>query len=321
MKTKTKGTKLHTLIHDMPIEEYHGTTGTYSSSQFKDLLDDPDVFIKKYIEKTIQREEIAAFDIGTYFHTGVLEPHKLKSDCVVYPGKVRRGKDWEAFKARHKGKTIVTDLQKNQAEGLVRAVKDSPVAQEYLNGTPEVSLFVEIVIHEDKIYAPHFGKMLTSDGWVTGAPKNTKGAFTFVVKVRADDHGGTYISDLKSTTGNAKSERSMREKISHYQYDLSAALYLDIFGLKHPELLEPCMIDGVKCANFVWIFASKDLYNSKSYHASWENYLVGRSKYMRAMKRMADCALAKWQSVDSIGVLAPLPYELEWLKERDIDLL
>ncbi len=305
-----KSPKLHKLIRDMSSEEYHSTPNSYSSTQFKDLLDDEDVFIKKYIEKTVEREQIAAFDVGTYFHTGVLEPHKLKDDCIVFPGKVRRGKEWDRFKKKHGSKAIVTQSQKDQAEGLVKAVANSPIAQGYLDGDPEVSLFVSIIISAGRIYAPAFNKVLTKDGWEdTGANKALVG-FGMTVKVRADTLGARYISDLKSTTGNARSNRSMRAKIKNYDYDLSAALYLDLFSLVRPDLNE-----------FVWIFASKDLFNSKSYRASQDNIHVGRAKYMKAMIKLADCAQNNWQSVDYLDVLEPYPEDLEWLRERDADLL
>lgn len=300
----------HKLLADLHIDAYHGMTGTYSSSQFKDLLDDEDVFIQKYIKKTIAREESAAFDIGSYFHTGVLEPHKLKMDCVVYPGKVRHGKEWEKFKLKNKNRTIVTQSQKDQAEGLVRAVKDSPVAQEFLDGDPEVSLITEINIHEGRIYAPHYGKVLTINGWEDGPKKRFDKAYVIFVRVRADMLGETYISDLKSTTGNARSKQEMRQKISYYQYDLSASLYVDMFSLLRPKI-----------ERFVWIFASKDLFNSRSYEASENNMKVGRAKYMKAMLKLGDCASNNWASVDYLDMLEPLPHEMEHLIERDRDLL
>ena len=301
---------LHRLIPDMSIEDYHAFKGTYSSSQFKDLLDDEDVFIQKHIHKTIEREENSAFDVGSYFHTGVLEPHKLKSDCIVFPGKVRRGAEWEKFKAKSKGKVIVTQAQKDQAMGLVKAVQDSPIAQGYLDGKPEVSLIVEINVLDGQIFAPYFGKVLTRDGWQDGPKKKMDKAHVIFVRVRADMLGDTYISDLKSTTGNARSNKSMRDKISYYHYDLSASLYMDMFSLLNPDLQE-----------FVWIFASKDLMNSKSYRASEANIQVGRAKYMKAMLRMTDCAANNWLSVDYLDTLEPLPHELEHLREKDSDLL
>lgn len=301
---------LHKPLYDLDINEYHGMSGSYSSTQFKDLLDDEDVFIAKYIKKEIEREENVAFDVGQVFHTGILEPHKMKNDCIVYPGKIRRGKEWDKFKQKHGRKTIVTQSQKEQADGLISAVKDSPIAQSYLDGQAEVSIITEIHIVDGQIFAPYYGKMLTIDGWVEGPKKKPKEAFVIFVRVRADMLGGTYISDLKSTTGNAKSNKDMREKISRYHYDLSAALYLDMFGLQNEDLQD-----------FVWIFASKDLFNSRSYKASETNIRVGRAKYMKSMLKMAECASNKWQSVDYLDTLEPLPHELEHLKEKDTDLL
>ena len=303
--------KLHKLIHDMSSEEYHSTPNSTSSSQLKDLLDDEDVFIKKYIEKSVEKEHIDAFDVGTYFHTGILEPHKLKKDCIVFPGKVRRGKEWEVFKAKHKGKAIVSEAQKTQAEGLVKAVKNSPIAQDYLIGKPEVSLFTEIHVCQGKIFAPFYNKMLTIDGWVDGTINNKRlPVYKTVIKVRADMLGDNYVSDLKSTTGNAKSNFSMRQKIKYYNYDLSASLYLDMFSLLLPDV-----------EDFYWIFASKDMLNSRTYRASPANKYVGRAKYMRAIVKMADCAKNNWQSVDYLDILEPLPEELEYLREKDVDLL
>lgn len=304
--------RLHKLIRDMASNDYHGLRYTYSSTQFKDLLDDEDIFIKKHIKKEMEREESPAFDVGTYFHTAVLEPQKLKLECTVFPGKIRRGEAWETFKANNAGKTIVTQQQQDQALGLVKAVKASPVAQGYLVGEPEVTLMVEIAIYQGEIHAPHFGKLLSKDGWITSrlTEKQYEKAHIIFVKVRADMLGETFVSDLKSTTGNAKSNKIMREKISYYNYDLSASLYLDMFSLVRPDVQE-----------FIWIFASKDVLNSKSYRASETNIKVGRAKYMHAMVKMADCAKNNWQSVDYLDELEPLPYELEWLKEKDRDLL
>jgi hypothetical protein len=262
-----KLTHLHRLIFDLDIEDYHRNSPGYSSSQFKDLLDDEDVFIAKYIEKRIERQESAAFDVGTYFHTGVLEPHKLKQDCIVFPGKIRRGLAWEKFKKKNAGKAIVTQAQKEQALGLVKAVKNSAVAKKFLGGKPEVSLYVEIVVSGDKIYAPYFGKRLTRHGWIAdvqGAHQAKKTGYLFVVKVRADMLGKTYISDLKSTSSNARSRSEMQKTVSSYHYDLSAALYMDMFSLLRPEI-----------GKFIWIFASKSVLNSKTWRASEKIFSSG----------------------------------------------
>ncbi len=297
------------LVKDLPIDKYHGMPNTWSSSQFKDILDDEEHFIKKYIKKEIPREEREAFDTGTYFHTAVLEPHKVKSEIAVFPGKTRYGKEWDRFKAKNNGKIIISSRQKEQGDRMIEAVKDSPVAQDFLDGNPEVSLFVRLLICYGNIYAPKFKKVLGSSGWVDVNECPTKG-FEINVKVRADMLGDEYISDLKSTSGNARSESGIRSTISRYKYDLSAALYLDMFSLVKPNVKE-----------FVWIFASKDLSSAASYRATQNQILVGRAKYTKGMRKMADCAQAKWELVDYLRDIEPLPHEMEWLQTKDTDLL
>lgn len=309
-KTMTKTYKLHQLIRDMSSEQYHSTPGTFSSTQLKDLLGNLGHFVKKHINKEIEREENDAFDVGTYFHTKVLEPSKLKTECIVYPGKVRRGKDWESFKVKNKGKTIVTEFQKSQAEGLVKAIQDSPIAQSYLRGEPEISLFTEINIYGGEIYAPHYGKVLTRNGWADGPKKRTEKSHKIIIKVRADMLGDTFISDLKSTTGDAESEESMSDKVEYYLYELSAALYLDMFALQNPKLTD-----------FWWLFASKDMFNARAHRADHRTILVGRAKYMYALRRMAEAAANNWQTVDSPGLIAPSIKQMRWLEERETELL
>lgn len=301
---------LHKLVRGMSSEAYHGHRGTWSSSQLKDILDDEDLFIKKYIKREIERKEIEAFDTGTYFHTVVLEPHKVKSEIVVYDGGARYGKKWDAFKLANPGKTTITAAQKIQGDLIADAVRNSPVAMKYLVGEPEVSLFVHLEVYQGKIYSPKFGKVLTPGGWENGRVTNSKKAYQIVMKVRADCLGETFVSDLKSTSSNARQERSVRDSISKYKYDLSAALYLDMFALVRPSVRE-----------FIWIFASKSVQNAASWRATKNQILVGRAKYMRAILKLADCAMAKWELVDCLREAEPLPWEMEWIREKETDLL
>lgn len=314
--TISRPQKLHTLIFDLDINDYHQGSAGYSSSQFKDLLDDEDVFIAKYIEKRIPREQNDAFDVGTYFHTGVLEPHKLKAECVVFPGKIRRGAAWEKFKKKHAKKTVVTQSQHDQARGLIKRVRASEAAKRYLVGKAEVSLYIEIAVYKRLIYAPHFGKRLTRDGWVDdvdGSNEVKKKGFKFVAKVRADMLGKTFVTDLKSTSSNARSRREMKEAISRYDYDLSAALYLDLFALLRPEL-----------DRFIWIFGSKGLLNCKTWRAMNDSEMIriGRAKYMRAMRTLARLAKNDFKLLDIVNDIEPIYWDREWLvDEDDIDLL
>lgn len=303
--------QLNKLILGMSSKEYHETPGTFSSTQLKTMLEDEELFYKKYISREIEREVFAAFEIGSYFHTGVLEPHLLSKDCIVFDG-VRRGLKWETFQRKHKGKAIVIPSEMEKANGLIKAVQDSPVAMHRIkNGKPEVSVLVKLLVTQGEIYAPDFKKVLKKTGWEKVDWNIPKGGVELLIKCRADLLGDTYILDLKSTGGNAKSDSFMKSKVTAYQYDLSAALYLDIFNLVKKGTLN----------EFIWTFASKDMFNSKSYVASPDNIRIGRIKWMKAIFKLAYFMENDWAFHDTIGVLEPSFQEREYLKEQDHDLL
>lgn len=298
------------IFHDIPSSDYHKMPNSFSSTQLKDAFKDPEFFYKKHIAKVVDRETSSAFDIGTYFHTSILEPHKVTAECAVFEG-IRRGKEWDAFKEANKHKAIITKSEHEQALGLVRAVQESPVAMNRINRSkPEVSAFIEIAIEGPCIFGPE-KTILSKYGWQKTDMKPGKKALKLVIKTRADALGDDFILDLKSTTGNAKDEFEMRQKVSYYGYDLSAALYLDVFtaAAKTPY------------TDFIWTFASKDNFTSKSYLASQDNIRVGRAKYMKALFNIADGIENNWVFTDSMGILKPQPFELEHIKENAEDAL
>lgn len=300
---------LNRLIRNMTSAAYHGTAGTWSSSQLKDLIDDEDVFIRKYVKREIEKVESEAFDTGTYFHTGCLEPHKVAKEVAVFEGKTRFGSKWNDFKAQHKGKVIITVKQKEVGDGMIKAVKGSPVSQEYLKGEPELSLFVELLVADREIYAPYFKKMLTPEGWSEVEKIPTKG-FKLVVKTRADCLGDNFISDLKSTSGKATQASSVRGSISKYKYDLSAALYLDMFSLVKEDV-----------SAFIWIFASKENPCAASWIATNNQLMVGRAKWSWALKKLSDLSASNWELPDYLRDAEPLPHEMEWLRQKETELL
>lgn len=300
------------LDRTMSNLEYHSLEGFYSSSQVKTMLEDAELFYRKYITKEVDRETTGAMEVGTYFHTAILEPKKLHEECAVAPCKVRRGKEWDAFKAENSSRSVITQGELEQAEALIKAVKNSRIANELISkGDAEVSGFAEIVCFGDDIYGN--GKILTPFGWKATTPELFATAVMRGVKiglkVRADliNLKEKYILDLKSTSGNAKDERGMRQKVSSFVYDLSAAMYLDIFSL----------ITDEKFDNFYWTFASKDIGNCKTYLADKENILIGRAKWKKAVLSIAFYTKNDWKFEDELGLLLPNFYEKEWLKQEE----
>ncbi len=307
--------KLGELIYDLPSDAYHGAKGSYSSSQLKAMVEDPEIFYKKYITGEIERESIAAFDTGTYYHTAMLEPEKLATECVVYEGGVRRGKEWEAFRDANLGKAILTLSQFEEAQTLIEATRKSPIAMAYLNaGRPEISAFLEVFIFNREIYTIKHSKVfiLTISGWACNDEISEEELKEFatrlVIKARADilDIESGTISDLKSTYGNPKVSGQISSKIFRdYAYDLSAAYYLDIFTMCQEE---------VEFNDFVWIFASKDTGTCKSYKASDRTIMVGRSKWKNAIVNLAYYLENNWKFNDILGEIKPPQWENEWIE-------
>jgi hypothetical protein len=62
----------------------------------------------------------------------------LGQPTVTWPGKVRRGKQWDAFQAEHAGKLIASVREHNEASPIIAALRSNPHATELLSGTPEV---------------------------------------------------------------------------------------------------------------------------------------------------------------------------------------
>jgi hypothetical protein len=301
------------LIFDMTNDEYHGCKGTFSSSQMKDLLADPEVFHKKYITGEVERLSIPAFDIGTYFHTAILEPELLDKECAVFTEGTRRGKKWETFKEEHAGKAIITKNELTKAETLINAVKGSSIANAILDGgMAEASLFVKILVQHGEIYSKGC-KLDPYKGWIhCEQGPDEELSVVLYLKVRADylnEEG--YIADLKSTNGNCKDAHAIQGKVASYQYDLSAAFYLDLFTIG----------TGVCYETFYWIFASKDVGNTKTYKMSDTYGAIGRRKWMKAIVELAQCMERDWEFGDALGVLEPQFFEKEWLNVNEEDLL
>ena len=330
--TKTKNSKknytLFKLDYDMTSEEYHGTPGTYSSSQLKDLMEeDTDLFYKKWISKEIARKESDVFDLGTYVHTAVLEPEKLKKECPIYPGKVKAGEKWKKFKAAHAGKTILTQSQADTGNKLARAVAASKSSTSLIEVCdPEVSLFVELGINPDTreiVYKSIPGSsetmgLLPNGEWVP-FPNMARSYYVWVVlKVRADALSlkNGFILDLKTTSSNARSEEECEKSTKYYNYDLSAAFYMDLFNT---------VLDG-KITDFYWTYVSKTHLNCRTHRALPETLMTGRAKWTRAAINLARGIRDGWDSVDSIGEIGPdlydyTKYVLKQTKQSDADLL
>jgi len=280
------------LIKDMSSAEYHGLVDEnemyFSSSQLKVIVDDPEEFYKKYISRELPAsQDNSAMDVGSYFHTAILEPHKLKEEFAIFTGKVRRGKEWDAFEEENKGKIILTNSMLEQAEILVKAVKDSPIAMSLLTkGNAELSLFTEL----------------------EGLPVKVR--FDYIVLGK--DY--SYIVDLKSTSGNVKNKFAVQTKVASLQYELSASLYIRAVN----QHIANAKLPYAPVKDFYWIFASKDRGSSRTYLASEDHLKIGNKKVDEAIKLLKKYRANGWAFEDEMGICYPPQHQIDdWLTERE----
>lgn len=132
---------------------------------------------------------------GSLIHTLVLEPEKYDTDYAVYEGKVRRGKEWEAFKAVNSDKTIINTNEYFEARKIADKVLESDLALDLLMRTTETEQHVE---------------------WEYGG----LGFHGFIDGVGEDD----FIFDLKTCQCSEPSKFS--KDAFNYGYYLQAAMYL-----------------------------------------------------------------------------------------------
>lgn len=293
--------KLEGLVRNLPDTEYHKVLppeeAHYSSSQFKDALEDVEYFHKKYITKTIVEENSSTtqgnFDVGSAYHCRILEPEKFDSTFAIYDG-VKRGKVYDQFVIDNEGKTILSEKQLEIVNFLEKANRGNKVAQRLLaKGEPEVSLF----------HVLHGLRIKVRADWAMFEP--------IVCEKTGEVTQGTFIMDLKSTTGNPKSKKDIQKKISSLNYDLSAALYMDVFNDYLAKNNLPLIEEWKFC------FDSKDTGTSKVWTASKKMLEVGRRKYMEALKNIKDNMENGWCFEDEDSSIDPISYdEQEWLKDK-----
>ena len=58
----------------------------------------------------------------------------------MYPGPVRRGKEWDAFRATHQGAEIITRSEMADAEAIADGLRSDRLAMTYLGGTHELKI-------------------------------------------------------------------------------------------------------------------------------------------------------------------------------------
>jgi hypothetical protein len=228
--------------------EYHGDKNYLSSSNLKLILKDPEKFKKEIIDGLREEKQVNAFDEGNYAHSLILEPESVSDEYAFFPKFRKAGKEWESFKEENKDKIILSKPQKHRVEQWVDAYRKRPEAVQLISGGyPEHSIAGELM--------------------------------GINVKVRADyinvDKG--YIADVK-TTGYSPDVDSFSYVVKSLMYDLSAALYCQMFSQIYNKPFD-----------FYYIVLGKKDVACEVYKASKETIERGDLLVMDAIKKYKYC--------------------------------
>ena len=243
-------------------DAYHSEQKHLSSSNLKMLLKDTNQFYKEKILGEREPLKGAFLDEGNYTHSLILEPHLVPEEYVFFDGNRKAGKEWKAFEAEHKdsGKIILSNTQKIKVESWVESYKKRPEAVDLVEGADkEFSLFAEML----------------------GVP----------LKVRADiiniEKG--FIADVKTTASDPDVD-TFKFTVEQYGYDLSAALYTDLFSRRYDKPFD-----------FYFIVLGKRTMTCEVYKVSDLTLGKGRKKVMDAVKIYKGCLESgKWDNEKEI---------------------
>lgn len=248
-------------INDISNADYHADTERLSSSNFKTLLEDPDKFYReKILKQSRERKENSAFAEGSYVHALILEPEVIDSEFAFFDGWRKAGKEWEAFKKKHKGVDILSVPQKERCRQLFEAYKKLPIAVELCSkGFSEQTICMDL---ED-----------------------------IPVKIRTDKIDPDYskergiIVDVKTTGFDADID-SFKMAIDKFGYQLSAALYLEVAEKFYKKPFD-----------FYFVVLSKKEKVCEVFKLSPLSRIKGKKKLQKAMDIYKNCKkTGNWQS-------------------------
>lgn len=240
------------LNYDISNEDYHADREYLSSSTLKLMNKCPREFYKKYVKEVKEdekeeeeRKPSTALTLGSYVHSIILEPHLVQKEYAIYNGGRKAGKDWIEFRDApdNAGKTILNASQAAQGDLMKETYLENKHATSLISsGHAEQTLCVEL--------------------------EGVK------IKVRADYIQGDKVVDVK-TTASGITYDEVQETIIHWDYALSAALYVDAFsqhfGVPH---------------SFYFIFLGKSPFGCEVYKASESLLENGRKRYKKALAKI-----------------------------------
>lgn len=241
-------------IRKMPDWKYHGNDTHLSSSQLKYALKDMNRF-NAYVNEGMSRFDTPALAFGRAAHTFILEQDEFVKNYAIFDDSM----DMRLKASKELKKEFDAEAKKNKKE----VIKKSDFSRiQYM--------FMNIANY------PNAGKLL-GGGEAEVSYFFRQKEFGLDLKVRPDyiNHEEKYIVDLK-TSRDASHAAFSRDFKWNFNYDLSAAMYLD--GLKH--------CTGEDYDYYFVVVEKEEPHSVAAYKLGEESYQLGRNKYRKAMEKI-----------------------------------
>lgn len=255
-------------VYDISNEQYHNSSAV-SRSKLMLLDKSPYHFWYETLSGLAKKQEATpAMNIGSAFHTMLLEPAKFQMEYAVAPKIDRRTKqgkeDWEIFTKSSEGKIILSDDQFSKISKMVELVSKHEI----------VTTLLDEAVYEQSIF------------WTD---KETGLQF----KTRPDIWSSKMVVDLK-TTNNANLYSFSRSALE-YGYYLQAGM-----------AFEACKSIGKPFDMFVILACEKDEPHVPAVYIMKEEALnFGIEQFNTYKRRLKECLDSnKWEGylVQELGV-------------------
>lgn len=242
--------------------DYHASDAI-SHSKLEVFRDRPLMYFKRFVAKSLPREESAAFAVGSALHCAVLEPCKYAEQFAVKPEGIDRrtnaGKAaWAQFCAENDGKTVLDSDDAAGVRQMAESVFAHPLARELLTlGVAELTW---------RKPSTALGKNLQCrTDWF-----NADGC--------ALTEGRPYVVDLK-TIDRLDDRNAFQKAFVNFGYHRQCGFYL--------PLLQDC---GVECSDFFFVVVEKcEPFGCIVYKATPDAIACGQDETVSDLVRLVEC--------------------------------
>lgn len=242
------------ILYNLPREEYDRINRVHWST-LKLIGQSPALYRYAITNGT---PETPAKKLGRATHLAGVEPERFRTECVLWDGGTRRGKDWEAFKKKHAGREILTENEHAEALALSSAARADKYAAPFLSGGKS----------EVTVLWTHVSPAI---GGLPALKVECKARLDFVVD------SPPALADLK-TTRSASPSGFGRESIN-FGYHIQAAFYRDGYFAATGQWLPYFLIPVEKPEpHIVQVYEVKE-----------DKLLLGREEYTTLLSRLDMC--------------------------------